>query len=490
VKLPEAPRTPTIADDLLAMFRRFISAGEPELAVLALWTLHTHTDASTFTPYLSISSAEKQSGKTRVLEVLHEVVHKPLMTASISPAALARSVDKEKPTLLLDELDALLKGDKEFAEALRGILNSGFHIRGQFTRMVGTGTAMEPRQFSTFCPKAFAGIGTLPDTLANRSITIRLRRAPRSSRERFRPDGMGPAAKRLRLELDDLHKRARAWATANRYALAKSAPAYPEELQDRQLDISEPLLAIADRIGGEWPERARRALLTLFQAPAAEDTSLGVRLLTDIRDIFAASENAEITSSDLVAQLVELETSPWGEWHHGRPMTARNLASQLKKYEIFPRAIRFESGVARGYSRECFQDAWTRYVAPWTPGVTDRVADDVTDRNEVSPAIYGGCNVVTDRKGGEADRGEESGQIAAPEVSPESRQASSSSPVSGRLRGVLRSTKKSWAEGLRCPGCGGVWGTSGSLAEHLPGCKPFDIGAMVLAGHAYREGSR
>jgi hypothetical protein len=102
----------SIADDLLAVFRRFISAGEAELVILSLWTLHTHVGASTFTPYLNICSAEKQSGKTRVLEVLYEVVRSPMMSASISPAALARSVDKEQPALLLDELDALLKGIK------------------------------------------------------------------------------------------------------------------------------------------------------------------------------------------------------------------------------------------------------------------------------------------------------------------------------------------------------------------------------------------
>src|SRR5438270_8028195 len=145
-----------IADDLLALFRRFVSAGEAELSILPLWVLHTHAffGVTSFTPYLAITSPEKGSGKTRVLEVLHGVVRQPLMTASISPAALARTVDIEKPTMLLDELDALLRGDKELAEAIRGLLNSGFHIRGRFTRMSGVGTAMRPEHFSTFCPKA------------------------------------------------------------------------------------------------------------------------------------------------------------------------------------------------------------------------------------------------------------------------------------------------------------------------------------------------
>src|SRR5215472_4514364 len=164
-----------VADDLLALFRRFISTGESELTVLALWTLHTHAfGASYYTPYLAITSPEKQSGKTRVLEVLNCVVREPQFTASISPAALARTVAQSQPTLLLDELDALLKGDKEMCEAVRGILNSGFQADGAFTRMVGVGAAMKPERFCTFSPKAMAGIGNLPDTIADRSITIRL----------------------------------------------------------------------------------------------------------------------------------------------------------------------------------------------------------------------------------------------------------------------------------------------------------------------------
>jgi hypothetical protein len=199
----------SIADDLHRLFGRFISAGESELTVLTLWTLHTHAFAgvSHYTPYLAITSAEKQSGKTRVLEVLKCLVREPLMAASISPSALARSVHQSMPTLLLDELDAALKGDKEMSEALRGILNGGFQADGSFIRMVGIGAAMKPEYFSTFSPKAMAGIGNLPDTVADRSIMIRLERSSRGACEKFRPRGMGRKNKQLNAELEGLKKR-------------------------------------------------------------------------------------------------------------------------------------------------------------------------------------------------------------------------------------------------------------------------------------------
>ena len=198
-----------IADDLLALFQRFIFAGDAELTVLPLWTLHSHAflGVSSFTPPEHHLSG-KRVWKNAVAGSLAWGGAATLDDRQHQPAALARTVDKEQSTMLLDELDALLKGDKEMSEALRGILNSGFNAKGRFTRMVGNGAAMHPEHFSIFCPKALAGIGTLPDTVSARSITLRLRRAERGSRESFRPDGMGKASKALASkELEALRKR-------------------------------------------------------------------------------------------------------------------------------------------------------------------------------------------------------------------------------------------------------------------------------------------
>jgi hypothetical protein len=389
-----------VADDLSVLFRRFVSTGDAEVTVLALWTMHTHAfGVSYYTEYLEITSPEKQSGKTRTLEVLNSVVREPQFTASISPAALARTVGQSQPTLLLDELDALLKGDKEMSEAVRGILNSGFQADGAFTRMVGVGAAMKPEQFSTFSPKAMAGIGTLPDTLADRSITIRLERSPRGTCEKFRPRGMGAKSKQLQKELTNLKNWAAEWATQNHQKLADAEPQCPTDFSDRQQDISEPLLAIADLIGGAWPTKARSALLTIFTSAAAEDQSPRTQLLSDIKDVFDATGVDKLTSEDLIAKLTEIETSPWGEWRHGKPMSARGLAEQLKPFNIGPRSIRFQDDrVKRGYQRETFSPLWTRYVA-------DRDPLRSGSKSKVLSSVYAGCSTVADKKGGTADGG-------------------------------------------------------------------------------------
>jgi len=226
-------------------------------------------------------------------------------TGQVTAAVLARKIDDDvPPTLLLDESDAAFGGEREYVEALRGILNTGYRKGGKYSRCVGQGTKMEVRDFSSFCPKAIAGIGSLPDTIADRSIPIRLKRAPRHERvERFRRRYTEPEAHSLRDAVS-------AWCTSLDGFLWEARPALPEELSDRKQDVAEPLLAIADAAGGEWPGLARRALLELCAEATGSDESAGIRLLADIRDVFTARGTDRIASSDLAGALAEIETSP------------------------------------------------------------------------------------------------------------------------------------------------------------------------------------
>jgi len=211
--------------------------------------------------------------------VLGRLVTKPLQASGISAAALLRVIEKHTPTLLLDELDTLMRGDAEMAEALRGLLNSGFdRATARIIKNVPVPNGgWEERWFSTWCPQALAGIGSLPDTVADRSIRIEMKRKRRSekvARLRSRDGG----------DLLLLARMAARWASDNRFELAEAEPATPVELNDRAADAWEPLLAIADVAGGDWPQRARAAAIAL-SGKEEETVSLDTELLSDIRDL-------------------------------------------------------------------------------------------------------------------------------------------------------------------------------------------------------------
>lgn len=350
--------TAPMLHDLFTFIRRFVSLSPSQTRVVALWIAHTHAiDAADSTPYLAITSPEKQSGKTRLEEVCDLLVENPWFTGRVTAAVLIRKIDSKQPTLLLDESDAAFSGEKEYAEALRGVLNTGHRRGGKASCCVGQGAAISFKDFSTFCPKAVAGIGHLPDTIADRSIPIRLKRAARGEHiERFRRRDIEAEAAGLRGRLE-------AWFAVTVENLRTARPVLPDALTDRQQDGAEPLLAIADMAGGEWPETARLALIELCGDAQADDQSIGVRLLADIRGIFQERGVDRIPSSELAAALAEIETSPWSEWGKaGKPITAAKLARLLGRFGIVPHSVRLGDKTPKGYELDDFQDAFGRYL--------------------------------------------------------------------------------------------------------------------------------
>ena len=261
------------------------------------------------------------------------------------------------PTLLLDESDAAFGGEKEYAEALRGQLNTGYRRSGKSTVCIGQGAKIEARDFSTFSPKAIAGIGKLPDTVADRSIAIALRRRTTDEPcERWRErDGHHQAA--------PLRDRLATWGTHSVEVLRDARPDMPTSLGDRQADVWEPLIAIADLAGDDWPTRARNAAITL--AGSVEDTDIIVELLQDVATIISAipPHRDVIASAVLIEKLTADEDRPWATWRKGeKPITPRGLARLLDPLDIHVNQYKVEGDRVRGYRRDAFDDAISRYL--------------------------------------------------------------------------------------------------------------------------------
>ncbi len=215
-----------ILEDVRGFVRRFVVLSDGQADTVALWIAHSHvSDVFSCTPYLAITSPEKRSGKTRLLEVLDLLVREPLPTANISDAALFRVIDDRQPTLLIDEVDAVFSR-KSPREELRGILNAGYR-RGAPVHRMGGANNTTLQTFSVYCPKAFAGIGDcLPDTISDRAIPIRLKRRTRGATiERFRHRDVSPAGQGLRERLEE-------WLEPQEDVLLDSRPDLPDELDD------------------------------------------------------------------------------------------------------------------------------------------------------------------------------------------------------------------------------------------------------------------
>jgi hypothetical protein len=342
-----------------AFLGRFVAYPSEHAHVAAtLWVAHAHLmSAWESTPRLAHLSPEPGSGKTRALEVLELLVPRPLHAVNATPAALFRKVSDEAgpPTILFDEIDTVFGPKAKDNEDIRGMLNAGHRRGATALRCVVKGKTIEVEEFPAYCAVAVAGLGDLPDTILTRSVVIKMRRrSPSEKVQPFRHRVHAP-------EGHDLRDRLAEWAASIANKVEDAWPDMPDGIEDRNADVWEPLLAVADVAAGSWPDRARVAAVALVADLRDGTPSLGIRLLQDLRDLFDAGQDVALSTDALLTNLKGIEEGPWSDLR-GRELDSRGLANRLRKYEIRSRTIRVGDTTPKGYRREDFEDAWSRYL--------------------------------------------------------------------------------------------------------------------------------
>lgn len=380
--LAAAPRGDELLDALAEALGRYVAHPSPASCdAVALWAAHTHlVEHFDSTPRLALLSPEPQCGKSRTLEVLELLVRAPLAVQSVTPAVLARTIDDHPTTVLLDEADSIFGPRAKEHEDLRAILNAGHRRGAGYARMVGEGAKMTAKTFSVFAPVALAGIGDLPETVMQRSIVLRMRRrAPDEHVEPFR-------YRKAAGHLAPLRERLARWAEQVSEQVAGAEPTMPAGITDRPADVWEPLLAVADAAGGDWPERARAACLELVGNSATSSTaSLGVRLLTDLRLVFG--DEAQLPTDEVLRRLLSLDEAPWPDLR-GRPLDARGLARRLKPFGVGSEQWREGDVRHRGYLAADLRDPWQRYLpAPSGKSVTSVTAVTEPDNSRSAASL-------------------------------------------------------------------------------------------------------
>lgn len=354
-----------LLDALEEYVRAYVVVSDAQAAAVTLWTAHTHVlEATDVTPYLHVTSAEAESGKSRLLEVLELLVPRPLTTAgSVTVAVMFRVIDQMSPTLLLDEADNVF-ADKSLTAALLGVINAGWR-RGQRVYRMGGAQHNRLDAFEVFCAKAICGLDRkLAPTLASRCLRIEMRRRlpEETIRELFLEEAR-PEAESIR---DDLA----AWSAMAVDDLRRTRPRRLG-VRDRLEEGLRLLLAIADAAGGDWPQRARAALRELAGVSTANANTHGIELLRDLRGVFG--EREELATVELLNGLFAIEESPWASWWadgraDGDPQPSRaaamKLARMLRPFGISSSDIGASSARHKGYRRADFAETFARYLPP------------------------------------------------------------------------------------------------------------------------------
>ncbi len=350
---PEPVDGAAVLNEAAERIASYVALPEGAADLLALWCTHSHCFQSfECSPRLNITSPERGCGKTTLRDVVALFVPRPLCLENLTSAGAIRLAEQYAPVIMADEYDAWLKDNEE----LRGLLNAGHRKGGVVVRCQGDNN--EPRLFRVYTPAVLCGIGTLPGTLHDRSIVIRLERAkPGELSARFDSRRTGKEK--------ELNRKLSRFCADNRELLQTIDPQLPEGVFNRMADNWRPLFAIAEAAGGDWLKRCAEALGKLI-IKSDETETRRVQLLADIRQGLKETGVERIFSRDLIEYLEALTERPWGEVNRGKPINERWLARNLAAFGIHSKTLRIGAEQKKGYELADFGDAFARYLP--TPG--------------------------------------------------------------------------------------------------------------------------
>lgn len=297
------------------------------VAALTCWTVLTYIH-SVFEaiPYLAIGGA-LGCGKTRVLDLLEQVIFRPFATSSLSNSVLFRHLHTSGGTMLIDEGEQFGSRSPEVAEVFASLL-AGYRRGKTVSRSESTGDGnFAPRQYSVSGPKAIACINEMIPALASRAIPIRMIRAP------------GNSAK-IRLRIAESKDE---WA-AIRDALHAMAMDFGEdwlelpakqdvcpEMSGRNYELWQPLLAIAewlDRHGasglyGDLRKHAIRTIESSAEAAIPAEDEVVLQTLCNL-----VEDGRRPMAKEILQQATTDEPGLFRNW------TARRVSACLGRYGI------------------------------------------------------------------------------------------------------------------------------------------------------------
>ena len=166
-----------------------------------------------------------------------------------------------------------------------------------------------------------------------------------------------------------MRRKCQRWSDDNFIKLSVSEPESANVSNDRAKDNWLPLLATADLIGGQWPEKARAAMSGIENATSKDDgDDLPIMLLRDIRKVITDHRWSHVVhSSRLAEELNALEERPWPSLRNDKGLSPHKIASMLKPFGLrsSSRRVPGSASTQKGYSIDQLNDVFSRYL----PGI-------------------------------------------------------------------------------------------------------------------------
>lgn len=351
----------TVVDQVREHLARYLSpASEDDLDVLALWAVHTHLAAESYTsPRILVTSPMPGSGKTTVLEHLERLApHATTMSSVSSSALIPRLIAAQQTVLLIDEAEKALSPNRPGIEDVLGVLNSGYKIGGARPVLIPSKEdGWVAKSLPTFAPVAMAGNAPdLPEDTMQRTITITMFPAVEGQVEETDWEILDAHVRDLGLAVAE-------WADSIRDEVKATRPPVPRGCVGRIKERWLPLKRVAVFAGGDWPERVDQMIrhnLDDIERDREEGLStmpIHVHLIRDVHEVFSDTAEDFLPTGHIIRELIHLHPERWSSSSsYGRDLTAQRFGRMLVKNF----SIRADKDGAdnRGYRRATFKSAW------------------------------------------------------------------------------------------------------------------------------------
>jgi len=234
--------------------KRFICfPNEAYLSFVTLWVMGTYLFMIfRYYPYVWLH-AEKQSGKTLLMETLSPIAFNGEHIINPTESVIFRDISNNLITMFIDEVEQLRKRDKDTYGSLISILNAGFNKTGVVKRTESTHQGgFVVKAYSAYSPKMFAGINDIDDVLQDRTVRIPLlRKKDDEAVQRYKE-----TAEIIDLQRsirDELYMFALTYAKdiAEVYHASGDVIQGMSHLNNRELDIWEPVFLLANVIDSQ-----------------------------------------------------------------------------------------------------------------------------------------------------------------------------------------------------------------------------------------------
>jgi hypothetical protein len=315
---------------LVESFAEFLDLPEEKaagiLSLLTCWSFLSYVfQVFDAVPYISIGGPAG-SGKTRVFDLLAQLVFRPLTTSNLTSPVLFRLLDAHGGVVLFDEAERLRDSRSPGVNDLLTSLHGGYQRNGQAHRCEKKGDeGFEVRCFQVFGPKAFASINEPPPTLASRCIRLPMLRSPKGSQKpRLRPERERDRWQMLR---DAMH--ALAMEHGREWLSLPSRQDVVPEMSGRNFELWQPLLAIAswfeergaNGLLGVLQEHSLRCIESSSEATTPSEDEVLLTLLAK-----ASRDMQRPTAGEILDAAKRIEPSLFEHW------SAKRVGTLLRRY--------------------------------------------------------------------------------------------------------------------------------------------------------------